>query len=989
MFAPASNPTKKLFDAARSSGSRPAFESGLSPLRQPFLYITAAFIAGILLDRWLAVGRPVAATLAIIAMVISIKLIAERKSLAATLVLLAGFASFGALLSAGERAAVTGPRLKRLFDERIITPDDPVELTGVLIAPPEPAPQAFYLDVEAESIRARGAEMTATGCARLMIYLADEEAAIEFDHLALDYGSRLSLLVRLERARSYRNPGSPDFNDFLERRGYDLKGVIKSSLLIQPSGRAPVSGLLRGLYHLRLRLMGAIDTRFNAPVAGTLKAMLAGNNYFLDQRTSERLRESATFHTLVISGFHISIIAWVLLRVPVSVASLKLLKEPSKLHRHGALRTLASMLALWGYAVMVGLAPPVTRAAVMITVGLIAPLIFRRSASVNTVSLAAFIMLALKPALVADPGFQLSFIAVMSIVGLALPLINTLRVIGEWRPAASAPHPPKSSRFIKAFAEAIFWDERKFDREMRGAPIRYRLDKSRAARLLSRSRLQSAARAVVSLAITSIVIQLCALPLMAFYFNRVSLIGMVLNITAGLLTTILMLAALAAIALSPLSLWAAAKLVSVANAAHYLLAHSIDPFAGISFAAFRVAHYEGWQGVIYALYFIPLAMLAAFADRWRPVDYLFPIDRMNHATEQRSLKQNSPKPSAVSNEPVNRNPSSLRLSLSFWLLALLASFIAVICPAARSPNGKLTVHFLDVGQGDAALVIFPRGATMLIDAGGEFGFDRRMEKEKREKIQTGNNNTGEEERSEKDGGEEESESEFNDGGFPVGEAVVSRFLWSEGRTRIDYALATHAHRDHIGGLSDVLKNFRVGQALVGHAPVDDAEFRRFREAVKKRAITLSEVSAGERFEIEGVRIEILWPPRSYDDRATSGNDDSVTLRLVYGSISILLAGDIEQRAEALLTGSGVDLRADVLKVPHHGSKTSSTDAFLDRAQPRCAVISVGERSRFGHPHAVVVSRYLKRGAKLFQTGRDGMISVETDGTALNVATYSK
>jgi competence protein ComEC len=111
------------------------------------------------------------------------------------------------------------------------------------------------------------------------------------------------------------------------------------------------------------------------------------------------------------------------------------------------------------------------------------------------------------------------------------------------------------------------------------------------------------------------------------------------------------------------------------------------------------------------------------------------------------------------------------------------------------------------------------------------------------------------------------------------------------------------------------------------------------------------------------------------------------LRFVYGSVAILLAGDIEQQAEAALVESSADLRADVLKVAHHGSKTSSTESFIDRVQPGCAVISVGERSRFGHPHAVVTGRYLSRGVTLFQTGRDGTVSIETDGVSVAANTF--
>lgn len=959
---------------------RRSVESNLSPCRQPFLYLTAALVTGILVDRWLEPSQLYAELFAIASIAVSIRFTASKKSAAATLALLASFAATGALLSHCEQASITDSRLKRLFDERIITPDDPVELTGTLLAPPEPAPGACFLDVETESIRVRGEDRIASGCARLMIPLADDEATNEFNNLALDYGSRVRMLVRLERARSYSNPGSLDFNDFLERRGFDLKGVIKSSLLIEQIGHSRVNGALVWLYHLRLRMMGAIDARFNTTVAGTLKAMLVGNSYFLDPQVRERLRESATFHVLVISGSHISLIAWVLLRFPVSVASWKSMKERSKLRRRGMIRTLISMLILWAYAVMVGLAPPVTRAAWMITAGIIGPLIFRRSASINTVSLAAFVMLALKPALVADPGFQLSFVAVAAIVALALPLINTLRLIGEWRPAAHAPHPPNCSPAIRAFSETLFWDERKFKKEMSRAPIRYCLHKAHAARVLGRVHAQGLVRGLAALIITSTVIQLSTLPLMALYFNRVSPVGVLLNVTAGLLTAVLMLLSIGAIA----SAWIAAKVGWIIAASHDLLVNAIVPFADIPFATFRVAHYEGWHAIIYALYFIPLAALAVLIDRWRPVDHMFTVARRwkPEGAQERREERESGKESekAANNNSSHRpiSPSALHpFVASLCALALLATLIAVIRPATDSPNGRLTIHFLDVGQGDAALVVFPRGTTMLVDAGGEL----RAQNQMRDNSQAIDDGQGDQET-----GEGKGERDFNDE-FSVGEVVVSRFLWSQGRTRIDYALATHAHADHISGLSNVVKNFGTGQTLVGYAPANDAEFDRFARATRRHAIPLGAVSAGERFELEGVTVEVLWPPRVASAAVTSGNDDSVVLRLVYGSVSVLFAGDIERPTEDALIRSGVDLRADVLKVPHHGSKTSSTDKFIDGVHPRYAVISAGERSRFGHPHAVVVDRYSARGVRLFQTGRDGMVTVETNGTVLDVSTH--
>ena len=189
------------------------------------------------------------------------------------------------------------------------------------------------------------------------------------------------------------------------------------------------------------------------------------------------------------------------------------------------------------------------------------------------------------------------------------------------------------------------------------------------------------------------------------------------------------------------------------------------------------------------------------------------------------------------------------------------------------------------------------------------------------------------------------------------------------------------------GFADIVKNFSVGQAIVGSVPEDAPEFDRFNEELARSNTPLRRVGAGERYEIEGVVIDILWPPPRAG--ALSENDSSIVLRLTHGSVSVLLAGDIEQAAEDALVSSGVNLRADVLKVPHHGSKTSSSEAFIDRVRPSYGVISVGERSRFSHPAPVVVSRYLARQVKLFQTGRDGMVTVESDGTSFTVRNYRR
>jgi len=296
-------------------------------------------------------------------------------------------------------------------------------------------------------------------------------------------------------------------------------------------------------------------------------------------------------------------------------------------------------------------------------------------------------------------------------------------------------------------------------------------------------------------------------------------------------------------------------------------------------------------------------------------------------------------------------------------VALASAGFAVVKPPSDQVTGKLTIHLLDVDQGDSALVVFPQGKTMLVDGGGEIRHTVGQREPNEEELQ------------------------YSEGAFSIGESVVSRFIWSLGSTRVDYVLVTHAHADHIGGLCDVIRNMNVGQGVVGHEPTDEPEYERFTRAANRRGVPLYSVSAGERFEIDGVTIDVLWPTPAAEPPVTSGNNDSVVLKLVYGSITILLAGDIEQATEDSLAASAIDLRADLLKVPHHGSRTSSTEAFVNAVNPKYAIISVGERSRFGHPHPTVVDRYISHGARLFQTGRDGTVTAETDGSVIAVSTY--
>jgi competence protein ComEC len=193
----------------------------------------------------------------------------------------------------------------------------------------------------------------------------------------------------------------------------------------------------------------------------------------------------------------------------------------------------------------------------------------------------------------------------------------------------------------------------------------------------------------------------------------------------------------------------------------------------------------------------------------------------------------------------------------------------------------------------------------------------------------------------------------------------------------------------------VARNFRVRAALVARTPPAAVEYAEFAAAMRASNVPVRLVARGDALRFGAATVEVLYPPppaSSTDEDANagqlpSGNDDSLVLRVRYGARCFLLTGDIERGAEGALVAAGDDLRCDVLKVAHHGSRTSSIPAFVSATRPAFAVVSVGLASPFGHPDAAVVERWRASGAQVLQTGRRGTITFTTDGRDLRVETF--
>jgi len=699
-------------------------------------------------------------------------------------------------------------------------------------------------------------------------------------------GDRISFESRIREPHNFNNPGGFDYKRHLAFQ--EVWATAYSPLeSVTILSERPRSGIGNWIDRMRERILELIDTTPAGEHRGVLAALILGERSRLSPETTVSFQRVGIGHLLAISGLHIGIVASTVFFLLSRILS----RIPWFLWNAGTRKwaALGTFFPVLAYAVLAGMSPSTQRALAMVGFFLLTFLYGRDQDLLNTLAVAAMSLLVVYPPVFISASFQLSFAAVFAIIyGMARVPLTPLPL-----------SVPVTSRVLRRFTLFV---------------------------------------------LVSIWATLGTLPLMMFYFNQVSLIGILSNclfvpiigfgvVPSGLLAAFLL----------PLSSTAAAAIMNLAAAVLAQTLKLVSLMSQLPFAAIQTVTPSLFEIACYYLLFFSVVVLI----RRRRQGQVLAVGKAEHRLDSDGTV------GTMASRGGFKRIQSIGVALALVLSAIVADI--GYWTYQRLGRQDLRATCLDVGQGSATLLELPGGYCMLVDGGGY----------------------------------------SDNAAFDVGARIIAPFLWRKKIKTVETLILTHPNSDHLNGLIYIAENFNVHHIWSNGEPGNTSGYRQLMKTIRDKNITHPAFRQLDRqVDVAGVKIEILNPPPGFLERRQTEpwrdlNNNSLVARFTSGAISLLLCGDITAKAEKeLVTREGDRLKSTVLFVPHHGSDSSSTPGFIDAVQPQIGIVSAGWQNRYHFPHPAVLKRYRQAKTRLLRTDQDGAISLATDGLRLSISTAS-
>jgi len=623
---------------------------------------------------------------------------------------------------------------------------------------------------------------------------------------------------------------------------------------------------MRSIQDMRERIRRHFLQATSGQGSAILQAMTLGEEGGLTDETRDRFMAAGVTHILSISGSHLGLVAftcfgllrWLFFLLPESVyLRLTLHADPRKI------AAACTVLPVVFYALLAGGQTATMRSLIMILAVLLSVLLDRENSLLHSLAAAAGIILIADPLALFEISFQLSFLSVLSI-GYVVTAWNEFVVPAE------------------------------------GALRKY-------------------GRRLLLLLLVSLSAGLASAPLVAYYFNQVSLVGFISNI---------IVVPFAGFVVVPLGLTSG------------ILSLVLDR---LPLPALNQAAADSFAGLVTFFSRLPLAELH-LPSPGIPALLASGVLLFSAAVLVRTRL-------AARFRPFEHSRRVPLLALVSCAISAAALLLSVLLSGLSRQAPRIT--FLDAGQGDSALLELPSGKNVLVDGGGT-----------------------------------------RDNRFDLGRRVVAPYLWERGVSKIDLLVLSHPHPDHMNGVFSILRRFDVAEVWVHgldtHLPGYDELVSILREREIMRSIVSAETPVARIGEVE---LTVLHPRQGFVASSRkpfdAENNRSLVVRVGVGGKAFLFTGDIGEEAERAITHAGGKLACDLIKVPHHGSRSSSSEGFLSRLRPETAVISVGRGNTYRHPSEEALARSERSGARILRTDRDGAVIVTLGNGDMHIIPWAE